>query len=85
MAPLTVIACFSLSSCDNSTAQQENKNTGKIVNTKPKNNDNVIAPDFSLADLQGNTITLEQMRGKVILLNFGERGVGHAEKKYRIL
>ena len=29
-----------------------------------------VAPSFSLADLNGKTITLEQFRGKVVFLNF---------------
>ena len=28
------------------------------------------APDFSLPDLAGNTVTLSQLRGKVVLVNF---------------
>jgi peroxiredoxin len=29
-----------------------------------------VAPSFSLADLNGKTVTLEQFRGKVVFLNF---------------
>ena len=78
---MTALALLTSNSCDNSTAQQENKKKGKIESTKPKNDDDVIAPDFSLADLEGNTITLEQMRGKVVLLNFWGTWCGPCRKE----
>jgi peroxiredoxin len=34
------------------------------------------APDFSLKDLKGNTVTLESLRGKVVLLNFWSKTCG---------
>jgi peroxiredoxin len=34
------------------------------------------APDFALKDLHGNTITLESLRGKVVLLNFWTKTCG---------
>ncbi len=78
---MTALALLTSISCDNSTAQQENKKKGKIESTKPKKDDDVIAPDFSLADLEGNTITLEQMKGKVVLLNFWGTWCGPCRKE----
>jgi peroxiredoxin len=34
------------------------------------------APDFSLKDLSGNTVSLEALRGKVVLLNFWTKTCG---------
>ena len=65
-----LIGFLNLTSCDNSTAQQKKNNSGKVTDTKSTSSNQLFAPDFSLADLEGNTITLEQMRGKVVLLNF---------------
>ena len=66
-----MIFCFiAISSYDNSTAQQKNQQLKKTGNNKPLNANSMLAPDFSLADLDGNTITLQQMKGKVVLLNF---------------
>ena len=65
-----LIVLIAFSGCDNSTAQQKKKKISKSENFKPKNINDLIAPDFSLADLDGNTVTLEQMRGRVVLLNF---------------
>ena len=41
----------------------------------------MVAPDFSLADLDGNTITLQQMKGKVVLLNFWGTWCGPCRKE----
>ena len=67
--------------CDNSTAQQKNKKLKKnnIQNVKKKNS--ILAPDFTLADLEGNTITLEQLKGKVVLLNFWGTWCGPCRKE----
>ena len=74
-----------LTSCDNSTAQQKKNNSGKVTDTKSTNSNDLIAPDFSLADLEDNTITLEQMRGKVVLLISGELGEPRQKRKSLIL
>ena len=77
-----MIFCFiAISSCDNSTAQQKNQQLKKTGNNKPLNGDSMLAPDFSLADLDGNTITLQQMKGKVVLLNFWGTWCGPCRKE----
>ena len=77
-----MIFCFiEVSSCDNSTAQQKNQQLKKTGNNKPLNANSMVAPDFSLADLDGNTITLQQMKGKVVLLNFWGTWCGPCRKE----
>ena len=77
-----MIFCFlAISSCDNSTAQQKNQQLKKTGNNKPLNANSMVAPDFSLADLDGNTITLQQMKGKVVLLNFWGTWCGPCRKE----
>ena len=77
-----MLGCLiSLPSCDNSTAQQKNEPLIKDGKNKQGNNNELRAPDFSLADLEGNTITLDQMRGKVVLLNFWGTWCGPCRKE----
>ena len=76
-----LIVLIAFSGCDNSTAQQKKKKISKSENFKPKNINDLIAPDFSLADLDGNTVTLEQMRGRVVLLNFWGTWCGPCRKE----
>ncbi len=78
---MMLVCLISLSSCDNSTAQQNNKTLIENGKNKQKNKDELRAPDFSLADLEGNTITLDQMRGKVVLLNFWGTWCGPCRKE----
>ena len=67
---------FFVIGCGNSNAQQN----GKKIKNKPaervldkattKKNNSVLAPNFTLADLEGNWVSLADMKGKVVLLNF---------------
>ena len=54
-------------SCDNSTAQQKKNGKAKKIND---NKQLVKAPEFTLADLEGNLVTLSDLKGKVVMLNF---------------
>jgi peroxiredoxin len=45
--------------------------SGQFIPNAPFKSDKVIAPDFSLKDLQGKTFTLSKYSGKPILLFFG--------------
>ena len=59
-------------SCDNGTAQGDSK-VNKTINKTQKNkksNNAILAPNFDLVDLEGNNISLNSLRGKVVLLNF---------------
>ena len=77
-----MLGCLiSLPSCDNSTAQQKNEPLIKNGKNTQGNSNELRAPDFSLADLEGNTITLDQMRGKVVLLNFWGTWCGPCRKE----
>ncbi len=78
---LMIFCLIAVSSCDNSTAQQKNQQSKKTGNNKPLNANSMMAPDFSLADLDGNTITLQQMKGKVVLLNFWGTWCGPCRKE----
>ena len=69
-----------LISCDNGTAQAESKSKNlsnkkdlqsKIKKDNKSNSENaILAPDFTLADLKGQKISLSDLKGKVVLLNF---------------
>lgn len=76
-----LVCIMSLTGCDNSTAQQKNKTLTKNAKTKQDKSSELLAPDFSLADLEGNTVTLDQMRGKVVLLNFWGTWCGPCRKE----
>jgi peroxiredoxin len=49
-----------------------NANANKTEQSEPKIGNQVgdIAPDFTLKDLDGNTVTLSSLRGKKVILNF---------------
>ena len=38
----------------------------------------IKAPDFNLADLDGNVLNFSAYEGQVVMLTFGEHGVAHA-------
>tara|TARA_B100000029_G_C17224800_1_gene833146 strand:- start:108 stop:707 length:600 start_codon:yes stop_codon:yes gene_type:complete len=64
---------FSILSCDNGSAQRNSDikiKNNKSENRKIKNDNATIAPDFTLSDLNGELVSLSQLQGKVILLNF---------------
>ena len=77
----TMISVVVLISCDNSTAQQKNKKLIKTEKSKSVNKNSMVAPDFILADLDGNTVTLQQLKGKVVLLNFWGTWCGPCRKE----
>jgi len=77
----TMMSVVVLISCDNSTAQQKNKKLIKTEKSKSVNKNSMVAPDFSLADLDGNTVTLQQLKGKVVLLNFWGTWCGPCRKE----
>lgn len=63
---------------NNSPSNNEDQNTSSNANSnsteqsEPKIGNQVgdIAPDFTLKDLDGNTVTLSSLRGKKVILNF---------------
>mgnify|MGYP001160766702 FL=1 len=77
----TIIAIFIFTGCDNSTAQQKNDKQKKTNIQNIKSSNSILAPEFSLADLDGNTITLQQLKGKVVLLNFWGTWCGPCRKE----
>ena len=71
---VTTIALLFFNGCDNGTAQQKagsaKKKTASAVQKNSKQGNTLMAPDFTLADLDGDWITLNKLKGKVVLLNF---------------
>ena len=73
---MITLTAFVFMGCDNGNAQQKanqiKKNRPKTVQKRVKKNSNqaLIAPDFTLADLDGNWVSLSELKGKVVLLNF---------------
>ena len=71
-----ILTAFVFMGCDNGNAQQKanqiKKNRPKTVQKRVQKNSNqaLIAPDFTLADLDGNWVSLSELKGKVVLLNF---------------
>ena len=69
-----------LISCDNGTAQAGSKSNNlsdkrapqsKVKKDSKSNSKNaILAPDFTLADLKGEKVSLSDLKGKVVLLNF---------------
>ena len=73
---IIILTAFVFMGCDNGNAQQKAKQIKKsrpeAVQKKVNKNLNqaLSAPDFTLADLDGNWVSLSELRGKVVLLNF---------------
>ena len=71
---VTTVVLFFFNGCDNGTAQQKagsaKKKTARTVQKNAKQGKFPMAPDFTLADLDGDWITLNELKGKVVLLNF---------------
>ena len=67
---------FLLVGCGNSNAQQNGRKIKNSPAKKDQNqvtakqNNSILAPNFTLADLEGNWVSLDDMKGKVVLLNF---------------
>ena len=60
--------------CDNGNAQQKfspgikKRSVSKIK--EQKKSTSIVAPDFTLSDLQGKEVSLNDYKGKVVILNF---------------
>ena len=71
-----ILSALVFMGCDNGNAQQKanqiKKNRPKTIQKRVQKNSNqeLIAPDFTLADLDGNWVSLKELKGKVVLLNF---------------
>ena len=80
-----ILLCFL--GCDNGTAQLKvekksittSKNTR--TNKKVQKVNATMAPDFTLADLEGNWVSMNQFKGKVVLLNFWGTWCGPCRKE----
>ena len=78
---VATVVLFFLTGCDNGTAQQKGepvkKKTAPTAQKNAKQGNALIAPDFTLADLDGDWVTLNKLKGKVVLLNFWGTWCGH--------
>ena len=69
-----ILLCFL--GCDNGTAQRKIEKKSITTSKDTQTNKRVkkvnatMAPDFTLADLEGNWVSMNQFKGKVVLLNF---------------
>ena len=69
-----ILLCFL--GCDNGTAQRKVEKKSITTSKHTRTNKKVqkvnatMAPDFTLADLEGNWVSMNQFKGKVVLLNF---------------
>jgi len=72
--PVFFIALFTLSFFSHSVAQQSSKSESKAQNFK-------TAPDFSLETMVGDTFTLSEHKGQVIVLNIWATWCGPCRKE----
>ena len=73
-------ASFSLLVGCSSNDQEKNLETKKN-NSQKIRGDQVIAPNFTLSDLQGQEVSLNDLKGKVVLLNFWGTWCGPCRKE----
>ena len=66
--------------CSNANDTEKNLKT-KLNKDQIKANNKVIAPDFTLSDLQGKEVSLSDLKGKVVLLNFWGTWCGPCRKE----
>ena len=85
---VTTVALFFFNGCDNGTAQQKaesaKKKRARTVQKNAKQGNALIAPDFTLADLDGDWVTLNELKGKVVLLNFWGTWCGPCRREIQI-
>ncbi len=82
---LMVLLIILVLGCENTSAKNQSANKNSVVKQKQKNNNQrkeiISAPDFTLSDLEGNPISLNKLKGKVVLLNFWGTWCGPCRKE----
>jgi len=77
---LFLISLFLVQGCESSSAKNNNE-TSNAVAKKVADKKGIKAPDFTLADLNGNWVSLSDFKGKVIMLNFWGTWCGPCRKE----
>ena len=80
---LLLVIAITAVGCENNSAQNRVPSSSKSKQAKNliENNNLVLAPDFTLANLDGERVSMNQFKGKVVLLNFWGTWCGPCRKE----
>lgn len=78
---ITLISLFVVLGCESSSAKTDSNSKKSGVAKKVAKEKGIKAPDFTLADLNGNWVSLSDFKGKVVMLNFWGTWCGPCRKE----